>query len=98
MTRLWQRLLAFVPTRGAALTLFLVAFALFWLEALGWPMAKGRDTWDYLAYYLQLFDSAPPLSELQLFRTPLTPIVVGLPLDVGGIWLLELVFALMYAG
>ena len=23
-------------------------------EALGWPMAKGRDTWDYLVYYLQL--------------------------------------------
>ena len=60
-------------------------------------MAKGRDTWDYLAYYLQLFDSTPPLSELQLFRTPLTPIVVGLPLDLGGIWLLELVFALLYA-
>jgi 4-amino-4-deoxy-L-arabinose transferase-like glycosyltransferase len=98
VTRLWQRLLAFVPTRGAALAVFLAAFAVFWLESLGWPMAKGRDTWDYLAYYLQLFDSAPPLSELQMFRTPLTPIVVGLPLDVGGIWLLELVFALMYAG
>ena len=36
-------------------------------------------------------------SELQLFRTPLTPIVVGLPLDLGGIWLLEVVFALLYA-
>ena len=60
-------------------------------------MAKGRDTWDYLAYYLQLFDSEPPLSELQLFRTPLTPIVVGLPLDLGGIWLLEVVFGLLYA-
>ena len=46
-------------------------------------MAKGRDTWDYLAYYLQLFDSAPPLSELQLFRTPLTPLVLGIPLDLG---------------
>jgi Dolichyl-phosphate-mannose-protein mannosyltransferase len=98
VTRLWQRLLAFVPTRGAALTVFLVAFVVFWIESLGWPMAKGRDTWDYLAYYLQLFDSTPPLAELQVFRTPLTPIVVGLPLDLGGIWLLELVFALLYAG
>jgi hypothetical protein len=98
VTRLWQRLLAFVPTRRAALVLFLAAFAVYWIESLGWPMAKGRDTWDYLAYYLQLFDSTPPLSELQLFRTPLTPIVVGLPLDLGGIWLLELVFALLFAG
>jgi 4-amino-4-deoxy-L-arabinose transferase-like glycosyltransferase len=96
--RLWQRLLAFVPTRGAAITLFLVAFVVFWIESLGWPMAKGRDTWDYLAYYLQLFDSTPPLSQLQVFRTPLTPIIVGLPLDIGGIWLLELMFALLYAG
>jgi hypothetical protein len=92
-----MRLLAFVPTRRAALVLFVAAFAVYWLESLGWPMAKGRDTWDYLAYYLQLFDSNPPLSELQLFRTPLTPLVVGLPLDLGGVWLLELVFALLYA-
>ena len=97
MTRAWQQLLAFVPTRRAALALFALAFVVFWIESVGWPMAKGRDTWDYLGYYLQLLDSAPPLSELQLFRTPLTPIVVGLPLDVGGIWLLELVFALLYA-
>jgi hypothetical protein len=93
----WHHLLQLVPTRRAAVVLFVAAFAVYWLESLGWPMAKGRDTWDYLAYYLQLFDSSPPLSELQLFRTPLTPLVVGLPLDLGGIWLLELVFALLYA-
>ncbi len=93
----WQRLLSFLPTRGAAVALFAAAFAVYWIESLGWPMAKGRDTWDYLAYYLQLFDSHPPFSELQLFRTPLTPIVVGLPLAVGGTWLLELTFALLYA-
>ncbi len=60
-------------------------------------MAKGRDTWDYLAYYLQLPDRHPPFSELQLFRTPITPIVVGLPLQLGGTWLLEVVFAVLYA-
>ena len=43
--------------RGAPRSsLFALAFVVFWIEALGWPMAKGRDTWDYLAYYLQLFD------------------------------------------
>ena len=97
MRRAWERLLAFVPTRRAALTLFAVAFVVYWIESLGWPMAKGRDTWDYLAYYLQLFDSAPPLSELQLFRTPLTPLVLGIPLDVGGVVLLDVVFAALYA-
>ena len=62
------RLLAFVPTRQAALVLFAVALCVFWFQALGWPMAKGRDTWDYLVYYLQFFDSNPPLSQVQLFR------------------------------
>ena len=97
MTEAWTRLLAFVPTRRAALALFALAFLVFWIESLGWPMAKGRDTWDYLVYYLQLLDAKPPMSELQLFRTPLTPIVVGAPLDLGGIWALEAVFALLYA-
>ena len=97
MSRFFARVLELVPTRRAAVVLFLAAFVVFWLESLGWPMAKGRDTWDYLAYYLQLFDSEPPLSELQVFRTPLTPLVVGLPLDLGGVWLLEAVFAILYA-
>ena len=97
MRRAWERLLAFVPTKRAAVTLFAVAFVVYWIESLGWPMAKGRDTWDYLAYYLQLFDSAPPLSELQLFRTPLTPLVLGIPMDLGGPVLLDAVFATLYA-
>lgn len=92
-----QRLVGFVPTRRAAVALFIVALAVFWFEALGWPMAKGRDTWDYLVYYLQLLDADPPISELQLFRTPLTPIVVGLPMQLGGSALLEVVFGLLYA-
>jgi hypothetical protein len=93
----WERLLAFVPTRRAAVALFVVALAVYGLHAVGWPMAKGRDTWDYLSYYLQLTDSDPPLEMLQLFRTPLTPLAVGLPLDLGGIWALEVVFAVLYA-
>ena len=97
MTRAWQRLLAFVPTRRAGIALFALALVVFYVEALGWPMAKGRDTWDYLVYYLQLFDGEPPISELQLFRTPLTPIVVGFPMQLGGSALLELVFGLLYA-
>lgn len=93
----WKRLLDFVPRRRAAVALFVLAFAVFWVESLGWPMAKGRDTWDYLVYYLQLFDTDPPIRELQLFRTPLTPITVGLPLDLGGTMLLEVVFGLLFA-
>jgi hypothetical protein len=91
------RLLAFVPTRRAALLLFAIALCVFWFQALGWPMAKGRDTWDYLAYYLQFFDSKPPLSQVQLFRAPLTPLAVGLPMALGGSVLLEIVFGVLFA-
>jgi hypothetical protein len=92
-----DRLLAFVPTRRAAIVLFVVALAVFWLQALGWPMAKGRDTWDYLVYYLQFLDGDPPLSQVQLFRTPLTPLAVGLPMAIGGSALLEVVFGMLFA-
>jgi hypothetical protein len=95
--RAWARLDAFVPTRRAAALLLVAALGVYWLQALGWPMAKGRDTWDYLAYYLQLFDGNPPLSELQLFRPPLTPLLVGLPMDLGGSALLEVVYGLLFA-
>ena len=94
---LGDRLLAFVPTRRAAVVLFVVALGVYWFQALGWPMAKGRDTWDYLVYYLQLFDANPPLSQVQLFRTPLTPLAVGLPMAIGGSALLEVVFGVLFA-
>jgi Dolichyl-phosphate-mannose-protein mannosyltransferase len=97
VTRAWRRFEAWIPTRSAALALFALALAVFWLQALGWPLAKGRDTWDYLAYYLQILDSEPPLDMLQVFRTPLTPLVLGLPLDAGGSFALEIVFGLLFA-
>jgi hypothetical protein len=93
----WRRLDSFVPTRRAAVVLFLLATLGFWFEALGWPLAKGRDTWDYLAFYLQLFETNPPLDSLQLFRTPFTPLVLGVPLDLGGSVLLEIVLGVLYA-
>ena len=97
MSGAWGRLEAFVPTRKAAFLLFALAIAGYWFAALGWPLAKGRDSWDYLAYYLQLFDSEPPLDSLQLFRTPLTPLALGVPLDIGGTVLLEAVLGVLYA-
>ena len=97
MSAAWRRLDAFVPTRKAAVVLFLLATLGFWFAALGWPLAKGRDTWDYLAFYLQLFEADPALDSLQLFRTPLTPLVLGVPLDLGGTVLLEVVLGVLYA-
>ena len=93
----WRWLDSLVPTRKGAALLFVLALAVYWFEALGWPLAKGRDTWDYLAYYLQLLDADPPLESLQVFRTPVTPLVLGVPLSLGGSVLLETLLGVLYA-
>ena len=81
--------------RGAA-ALFLIALATYWIEAIAWPLQRGRDSWDYWLYWLQLGDSHPPFSWVMLFRTPLTPLVTGLPMSLGGARLLEVVMSAIY--
>ena len=80
---------------GVAL-LCTVALALYWIEALAWPLQRGRDSWDYWLYYLQLGDRHPVFWAVQLFRTPLTPLVTGIPMSIGGAQLLEVVMSLIY--
>ncbi len=82
---------------GVAL-LCAVALAFYWIEALAWPLQRGRDSWDYWLYYLQLGDRHPVFWAVQLFRTPLTPLVTGIPMSIGGAQLLEVVMSLIYAG
>jgi hypothetical protein len=76
---------------------FAVALAVYWLEALAWPLQRGRDSWDYWLYYLQLPDGDPVLWAPMLFRTPVTPLVTGIPMSIGGGQLLEIVMSLIYA-
>lgn len=92
-SRLTERL---VSSRGAGL-LVLVALASYALQALAWPLQRGRDSWDYWLAFLQLGDRDPPFSALQVFRTPVAPLVTGIPMWVGGARLTEGVFAVLYA-
>jgi len=94
----WGGLLRLAGSRRGAALLLAVALAVYWIEALAWPLQRGRDSWDYWLYYLQLLDSHPPFSEVMLFRTPLTPLVIGAPMHAGGAQLLEVVMSLAYAG
>src|SRR6185436_2819743 len=82
--------------RGVAL-LFAVALVVYGIEALAWPLQRGRDSWDYWLYYLQFADRHPVFWAVQLFRTPVTPLVTGIPMTISGARLLEAVMGVIYA-
>ncbi|TML23668.1 MAG: hypothetical protein E6G32_05430 [Actinobacteria bacterium] len=92
-----RRVIAALDGRTGVAALFVVALAAYWLEALAWPLQRGRDSWDYWLYYLQLLDHHPPFSAVMVFRTPVAPIVTGLPMQIGGAHLLEVVVSFIYA-
>ena len=92
-----RRLGAAADGRAGLLALAALALAAYWLEALAWPLQRGRDSWDYWLYYLQLLDRHPPMDAVMVFRTPLTPLVTGIPMHIGGARLLEIVCSLVYA-
>ena len=93
-----ERLLRPASLRRGAAVLFLLALAAYWVQALAWPLQRGRDSWDYWLYFLQLLDREPPFSALMAFRTPVTPLVTGAPMAIGGAQLLEIMMSLAYAG
>ncbi len=84
-------------TRRGALVLFVVALAAYGLRTIGWPVGGGRDLDEYLYTYVQLFDRHPLLPWSMLFRTPVTPVVAGVSLDLGGGLLATVVLATLYA-
>lgn len=82
---------------GGAVALVVGALASYGLQALAWPLQRGRDSWDYWLAFLQLGDADPPFSALQVFRTPVAPLVTGIPMWLGGAQLTEVAFGGLYA-
>jgi hypothetical protein len=82
--------------RWAPLAVFLVAVALWWLEALAMPLMAGRDFGTYLGAYVELFQSDPIDLGYVLGRTPVAPLVVGALLDPFGGTLVEVGMAVLY--
>lgn len=83
--------------RRGALLLFGLALAAYAVRAVGWPLDAGRDLDEYLLAYVQLPDADPLLPWALLFRTPVTPVVSGVALDLGGGALAEPFLAVLYA-
>ena len=97
-SRLARRVLALAGTRLGIGIVFLVALAVWWLEALVIPLGEGRDLGTYLGGYVQLFQSHPIDLGYVLGRTPLAMLVIGGLLDFAGGALAEPVVSVLYAG
>ena len=84
--------------RLGAVVLFAVAIAIYAIRAIGWPLVGGRDLDEYMYDYIQFLDWHPLLPWSMLFRTPVTPLVVGPALDVAGGFFAEPLMAVLFAG
>jgi hypothetical protein len=80
-----------------AVVLFGLGLVVYAVRAIAWPLATGRDLDEYLYAYVQLFDQDVLLPWSMLFRTPVTPIVAGVSLDVLGGALAEPLCAVLFA-
>jgi hypothetical protein len=73
-----------------------LAAIVYLVHARAWPLYPGRDAQTYLMYYLEMGAADPVFPQLMLFRTPGAPLVLGLPLDIGGALLVELLLGACY--
>ena len=76
---------------------FALGLGAYAVRAVGWPLVGGRDLDEYLYAYIQLLDWHPLLPWSVLFRTPGTPVVTGLSLDLAGGFFAEPLLAVLFA-
>ena len=96
-SRLARRAVAVAGTRAGVAIVFVVALAVWWLQALVIPLDGGRDLGTYLGAYVQLFQAHPIDLGYVLGRTPGATLVVGGLLDFAGGALAEPVVSLLYS-
>jgi hypothetical protein len=86
-----------VGTRLGGATVYALALVVFGLRSIALPVIPGRDFGTYVGYYVQMWDWHSVVPMAMLFRTPLTPLVIGGTLDLFGGWGLQVAMALLFA-
>lgn len=94
---MWRRLVTETDARRAPFVVALVALCVWWLQAIGLPLAGGRDFATYLGAYHELFQRHTVDLGYVLGRTPIAPLVVGALLDLLGGALAEPLMSVLYA-
>jgi hypothetical protein len=75
-----------------------LALTVYAVRSIGWPLVGGRDLDEYMYDYIQLLDWHPLLPWSMLFRTPVTPVVLGVSLDAAGGFFAEPLMGVLFAG
>lgn len=96
LVRSWRSLERFADGRHAAPTVVVAALGVYALVSLAIPLTDGRDLPRYLLVYTQLLDADAVYPHAMLSRTPVTPVVAGMLLDLGP-FAAEIGAALLYA-
>jgi len=74
---------------------FLAAISYF-LQALAWPLASGRDGYSYLYYAFDFFNLKPEVAFTMLFRTPVAPFFDWALVSLLPAWGAELVMGFFF--
>lgn len=77
--------------------IFGVSALIYIIQSLGWPLNAGRDFNSYVNYFDGMWRSDPVFQYLMLYRTPVTPLFIGILYKAGGEILIEIVLGLMYS-
>src|SRR5574337_1468602 len=92
-----SRLIAFAETTWGAVTVFGIALAVWWIQAIAIPVGPGRDFETYVGDFVELFQRHPIDIGYVLGRTPIAPLVTGALLDFAHGALAEPGMSILYA-
>jgi hypothetical protein len=96
VVRAGRALVRFAEGRVTEPVLFVVALVVYALVSIALPLQGGRDLPRYLLSYAQLFEAHVTYPQAILSRTPGTPVVAGVLLDLGPV-VSEVGMAVLYA-
>ena len=73
-----------------------LALLTYYIESFAWPLHLGRDGLNYIMYYVDILAQNPAYQLLMVRRTPVAPILYGVPLSLWGSNVTEVFSAIVY--